>query len=388
MEAAGAAVPMTFSGKRPVTFLDTSDKSAIVTLQTTQPSASTHSMVNSSTRGAEIAEGTSNVVAVTLDNYIRAETDKYFCAVAGRGALGRFVHRRAMVELDKQTVVRPNRDTLYSTAVFDLGAGPVTVTLPDAGEHYLSLQVIDEDHYTYPLVYVSGSHTFDIEQLGTRYVLMGVRILANPDDPVDMRRAHALQDAIEVSQRDVGSFEVPNWDRAGLKTIRDALLVLGTSLSDTRRMFGTREQVHQIHHLVGTAMAWGGIPEQDTLYLPITPAYNDGHTVYRMTVGEVPVDGFWSVSVYNADGYFEPNGLEAYSVNNLTAKRGSDGTVTIQFGGCDGRTPNCLPTMPGWNYLVRLYRPRGAVLRGEWTFPLAQPVCQGDRNFSTMQREQ
>lgn len=345
-----------------------------MTLQATQPSASARRAADSSTSGAQRAEGATDVAAVTSDNYIRAETDGYFSAVAGRGALGRFIHRRAMVELDKQTVVRPNRDTLYSTAVFDLQAGPVTVTLPDAGKHYLSLQIIDEEHYTHPMVYAPGPHTFDIEQIGTRYVVMGVRILADPDDPADMKRAHALQDAVEVSQRDAGRFDVPNWDRAGLKAIREALLVLGATLSDTRRMFGRREQVDPIRHLVGTAMAWGGIPEQDTLYLPITPAHNDGDTVYRLTVGDVPVDGFWSVSVYNAEGYFEPNSLQAYSLNNLTAKRGADGTVTIQFGGCDGRTPNCLPTMPAWNYLVRLYRPHEAVLSGKWTFPLAQPV--------------
>ena len=50
-----------------------------------------------------------------------------------------------------------------------------------------------------------------------------------------------------------------------------------------------------------------------------------------------------------------------------------DGSVTIQFGGCDGQTPNCLPTMNGWNYMVRLYRPRPEILNGTWKFPEAQP---------------
>ena len=40
---------------------------------------------------------------------------------------------------------------------------------------------------------------------------------------------------------------------------------------------------------------------------------------YRLTVRDVPVDGFWSISVYNADGFFEPNERGAYSVNNITA---------------------------------------------------------------------
>jgi hypothetical protein len=88
----------------------------------------------------------------------------------------------------------------------------------------------------------------------------------------------------------------------------------------------------------------------------------------------VPVDGFWSVTVYNRDGYFTPNPQNAYSLNNITAQRGPDGNITIQFGGCDAATPNCLPITPGWNYLVRLYRPQDKILNGEWTFPEVQPI--------------
>jgi hypothetical protein len=42
--------------------------------------------------------------------------------------------------------------------------------------------------------------------------------------------------------------------------------------------------------------------------------------------------------------------------------------------GCDGKTANCLPVVPGWNYMVRLYRPRPELLDGAFIFPEAQPV--------------
>ena len=80
------------------------------------------------------------------------------------------------------------------------------------------------------------------------------------------------------------------------------------------------------------------------------------------------------MTVYNADGYLEPNQYDAYSVNNITAKKGADGSVAIQFGGCDGEIPNCLPIMKGWNYTVRLFRPQSEILDGIWIFPEAQPV--------------
>ena len=88
--------------------------------------------------------------------------------------------------------------------------------------------------------------------------------------------------------------------------------------------------------------------------------------------GDVPVDGFWSISVYNAEGFFVKNEFDAYTLNNISAKKNADGSVTIQFGGCDGNAANCLPIFPGWNYMV--YRPRKEILDGTWKFPEAQAV--------------
>jgi hypothetical protein len=318
---------------------------------------------------------TGNAVQVTPDNFNRAETDKYFGASVKEGGLGKFHHNREATPIDKQMVIRMNRDTLYSLSVFDLDAGPVMITLPDAGKRFISLQVIDEDQYTLEVVYGAGTYTFTREKIGTRYVTLGVRILVDPADPEDIKQVHALQDAITVTQPGgPGRFEVPNWDQASQKKVHDALLALAETLPDTKRTFGARDQVDPVRHLIGTAFAFGGNPEKDALYLNVTPSKNDGTTVHRLTVKDVPVDAFWSISVYNAEGYFQKNAFEAYSLNSVTAKKNADGSVFVQFGGCDGKIPNCLPTMPGWNYMVRLYRPRAEILDGKWAFPEAQPV--------------
>ena len=137
-----------------------------------------------------------------------------------------------------------------------------------------------------------------------------------------------MQDAITVSQPGgPGRFEVPNWDQASRKKVRDALLALAETLPDTKRTFGARDQVDPVRHLIGTAFAFGGNPEKDALYLNITPSKNDGTTVHRLTVKDVPVDAFWSISVYNADGHFQKNVFDAYTLNNITAKKGADGSV-------------------------------------------------------------
>lgn len=310
-------------------------------------------------------------VVVTADNFIRAETDTYFSTFAMRG-LGKIMHLRELVPIDQQTVIRPNRDTLYSSGVFDLDAGPVTVTLPDPGKRYMSLEVIDEDHYAPLVAYGPGSYTIRREQIGTRYAMTLIRTLIDPTNPRDLVEVHALQDAVKVEQKNPGTFEVPNWDQASHKKVRDALLVL--RLPDSKGMFGPRGQVDPVRHLIGTAFAFAGLPEKDATYVKVTPTRNDGTVIYRLNVADVPVDGFWSVSVYNLQGYFEPNKYDAYTLNNLTAKRSADGSTTIQFGGCDGKIPNCLPTPRGWDLTVRFYRPHAEILSGQWKFPEAQPV--------------
>ena len=313
---------------------------------------------------------------VSPDNFPRAESDLYFANIVNDGGFGQFFHNREMSSIDHQIVIRQNRDTLYSAAVFDLDAGPVTITLPDGGGRFMSLQVISEDHYTTNVAYAPVELSFSRDSVNTRYAAAAIRILADPADAADLAAVHALQDAIVVSQDDApGLFEIPQWDPVSQKTVRDALITLSTTLADTKSMFGPKYEVEPVRHLIGSAFAWGGNPERDALYLTVVPARNDGTTVHRLTVKDVPVDGFWSITVYNKDGYFTPNAQNAYSVNNVTAVRDADGTTTVQFGGDEsGGAANVLPITEGWNYLVRLYRPRPEILDGSWTFPDAQPV--------------
>jgi len=328
---------------------------------------------------AQAASGQSpsgGAVPVTVENFIRAESDLYLSAVALKeNGFGKFEHHRELSPIDAQTVIRQNRDALYSAAVFDLDAGPVTITLPDAGKRFMSMQLISQDERSPPAAYGAGKYTVTKQKVGTRYVLVGVRTLIDPNDPADVKKVHALQDAIKVNQpRGPGKFEVPKWDPVSQKKVRDALIVLGTTLTDTSRSFGTEDQVDPIQRLVSAATLWGGNPRKDAIYLTFTPPKNDGNTIYKLNLRDVPVDGFWSISLYNAEGYFQKNDLNAYSLNNITSKKNADGSVTIQFGGCDGKIQNCLPTMPGWNYTARLYRPRAEVLNGKWKFPEPKPA--------------
>lgn len=313
-------------------------------------------------------------VLVTADNFNRAESDMYFAvSVKDAGGTGQIFHHRELMPIDHQTIIRANRDVLYSSGVFDLDAGPVTITLPDPGKRFMSMMSVDEDQYS-ETVYAPGVFTFTKEKVGTRYVMLAARTFIDPNDPNDAQKAHQLQDAIKIEQANKGSFEIPNWDKVSQQRIHDSLVAVAKTLPDTKRTFGTKSEVDPARHLVGTATGWGGNAEKDAMYLTVVPAQNDGKTIHKLTVKDVPVDGFWSISVYNKEGYFEKNDLNKYSLNNVTAKKNADGSVTVQFGGCDVNSTNCLPITPGWNYWTRLYRPQAKILDGSWKFPEAQPV--------------
>jgi len=120
-------------------------------------------------------------VPVTVDNYNRAQSDVYFGLNIERGGFGKFLHLREPVPLDKQGIIRPNRDTLYSGAVFDLDAGPVTVRLPDAGKRFMSMQVINEDQYTPAVYYGAGSRRAAPPQLGLSCAARRVPSRATPE---------------------------------------------------------------------------------------------------------------------------------------------------------------------------------------------------------------
>ena len=137
-------------------------------------------------------------VPVTAENFRRAESDLYFGNVVKDGGFGKFHHNRELAPIDRQPVIRLNRDTLYSAAVFDLDAGPVTITLPDAGKRFMSMQVIDEDQYCPAVFYGAGKHTLTREQIGTRYVIDGDSHARRSREPEGSRRGS------QVTGRDQG----------------------------------------------------------------------------------------------------------------------------------------------------------------------------------------
>jgi hypothetical protein len=101
----------------------------------------------------------------------------------------------------------------------------------------------------------------------------------------------------------------------------------------------------------------------------VTPNGNDGRAVHRLTVTDVPVEGFWSISVYDAEGHLVKNDRDAYTLNSVTAKRAPDGSVTVQFGGCEDQVATACRSFPAGTTWC------GCTARGprSWTAPGPSP---------------
>ena len=310
---------------------------------------------------------------VTDTNFVRAETDRMFAGLqADAGGVNTLLHHRAPAPLDHQTVIRMNRDTLYSLAIVDISEG-ATLTVPDSGGRYLSVMIVNEDHYINRVLHEAGDYELTIQEFNTPYVLVAVRILVDPAEPADVAAVNALQDQFRLVAGSASPFVSPDYDKPSMDDTRKTLLERGRAIKSFAHAFGKKDEVDPDLHLIATAGGWGGLPEKEAFYENVDLGLPVGE--YQLTVRDVPVDAFWSISVYNADGYFEPNDRNANSVNSITAKANDDGSVTVSFGGCSDDRPNCLPIMEGWNYAVRMYRPRPEIRDGSWKFPSAEPTA-------------
>ena len=312
-------------------------------------------------------------IHVNADNFVQAETHRMFRDIqAQAGGVGTFRHNRTPARIDEQTVIRLNRDTLYSFAIVDL-AEPARLTLPDADDRYLSAMIVNEDHFVNDVFHEASEYTLTSDHYGSRYVLVGVRILVDPNDSGDVAAVAAIQDRLAIDARSSQTFVMPDYDLESLDATRDALLALARGLDSFDRTFGARAEVDPVRHLIGCAAGWGGLPTSEATYIGVDPNVPPGD--YELVFNDVPVDAFWSVSVYNKRGFFEPNEKSLYTVNSVTGEPNADGSVTVRLvASADGDTPaNAIVTPQGWNYLIRLYRPRAEILNGEWTPPALTP---------------
>lgn len=310
-------------------------------------------------------------VEVNVNNYVAAETAGQFDRILKMtGGINKLLSFHEPTPLDKQSVIRMNRDTLYSFAVVDISEG-AKLTMPETDGRYNSAMVVNENEYINKVFYDPGVYDLRKEEFGSDYVLVAFRTLADASDPADIKKANEVQDRMRVEAVASTAYTHPNYDEKSYHELRDLLLQVSKFLPDSTGAFGTKETTQQVPHLLGAAFGWGGLPSEDAFYLNVNPDLPVGR--YQIDVPkDVPVKAFWSVSVYDKDGYFQKNALGVYNINSQSGKANPDGSMTVNLGGCDDASRvNCIPLTDGWNYVVRMYRPDPEVIDGKWTFPAA-----------------
>ena len=135
-------------------------------------------------------------VPVTLDNFVRAESDRMFASFqAEAGGVNRLKHNRTPTPIDHQPVIRMNRDTLYSVAIVDISEGAM-VSVPDGASRYISVMVVNQDHYVNRILHEPGEHSLTLAEFDTPWVAVAARILVDPTDDADVEHVNALQDEL------------------------------------------------------------------------------------------------------------------------------------------------------------------------------------------------
>ena len=258
------------------------------------------SLIATSAANAQQPALSGTPMPVTVDNFVRAESDTYIARLAGEAGLGKFAHRREPAAIDNQTVIRLNRDTLYSSALVDTSKG-ATLTIPEMpGGRYFSVLLVDNDHYAPGVIYTSGTHELPRD---TKYLGLILRIhLHNPDDPADVALVNKLQDQFVIKAGSADAFPEPKWDKKSLEArTAEYNAEFGKYDKYPDEWMAPRGVANDKTRHLGCAGAWGLFPNKDATYIN----YNGrlpADKCHTATYAVPENNGFWSITVYGADG--------------------------------------------------------------------------------------
>jgi hypothetical protein len=291
-------------------------------------------------------------IPVDLNNYKVAESDIAFSNITKLIGMNKFYHFPVgKFDLKNQTVVRMNQDTTYSAAVVNITKG-ASITLPESNGRYMSIMVVQNDHYIDQVFTTPGKHVIKAD---TDFVMVAIRTRINPNDPKDIAEVQALQKATIISAEATVSHVVPGYDMKQLIAIRDKLAAEAAIKGSLNNMQGARGTVDKHMHMLGTAAGWGLLPDENARYLSYGQQDGKGCFTANYIIPPFNQGGFFSITMYNADGWiFDKKAV----LNEYNIDFNSDGTFDVNFGSCGESAKNNIPIVDGWNFLMRVYEPK------------------------------
>jgi len=322
------------------------------------------------TSAKQVSVAPAKTTKVTDENYALAETQVIFTGyvnkiakATGTNGVGVFIHNKKGADPKDKTVMRINFDTIYSFVVLDL-TEPATLVMPDTNGRYQSAWFITEEHFNPMAISKSGTYTVTQKEMGSRYIMIAIRTQANVEDPKDMATANALQEKLEIHQKDRGSYKASDsWNMDEIMAMRTKYqnIVKDKHLT-TDDFFGPKGKRSLELQNAGTSFGWGGLTKEEAAYPAYFPTSTKPQT---LTLKDVPVNAFWSITVYDDGGYPQ---TDTYNINSQFAKKNADGSITIHFGG-DSKADNYMETFEGWSFILRMYQPKKAYFDGSWKKP-------------------
>ncbi|MEE4024359.1 DUF1214 domain-containing protein [Gordonia sp. PKS22-38] len=305
---------------------------------------------------------------VTPESYIRAEVDGRFAVFQQRagGKVNEFYLIARPVPTDEQPVVRMNRDTLYGGGVIDTAEG-ARVYVPEVTDgRYISLMVIDNDHYTVDIFHEPGWHEITSP---TRYCVAVPRVeLHDMHDEDEIAHVVGILHQFEIDAKSAETFVPADWDYASMFALRAQYEEeFRTFTQYPTGWMGRRGETDDATRHLAVAGAWGLFPEHEAVYINYAGP-RDATKAYSATYTVPPCDAFWSIAVYGNDAFFHSDNA---TLSPATTQYNDDGTFTVYFGSADvvGDKPNRLDITDGWNFLFRVYKPGDSVLAREYTLP-------------------
>ncbi|MDJ0798537.1 MAG: DUF1254 domain-containing protein [Calothrix sp. MO_167.B12] len=347
-----------------------------------------------------------------------------------------FYHYKKLIDHTFEGVVSPNNDTIYSCVLVDLRESPQIFTVPDTGDRYLSVMMTDLRAYNFDvLVQSPGQYLFAVKgysgsvpdgvklyETESDILFFVVRTAVNGED--DLPNVYQIQDAMMIEplnsvednhkpldappiedhwvtriqwilehspaldtvDKDIADFiqtltPSPENQQIG-ETTRTELLDYGNTITDTKGMYGKRENITVDHRTRAASNLYQHLAlENERAAYPKISTDDYGNTLvgskgYTFTMpAESPVTdlGFWSLTVYVTETkQFVPNDEKRYRISDTIGVPNEDRTVTITIGGVEGEAKNWLPLTNDdkeWYALLRLYEGKPEVVDGTWLVP-------------------
>ncbi len=317
---------------------------------------------------ASEATTTANGVVVTNENFIHADSARaYIKEIALAGKVNTIRPLRVMANADNQDVIRMNSDTLYTRVVLDVKGG-ATISIKEY-EGFQNIMVLDPNHSEIKTLMGAGTVEIDESMLTEghhAYIVIRTGLLRELDEKDAYAKAHKAQDNISITTKSAEPF-VPSvkYDFATLDKVKYKILMdfAKNPKKDTvKNGFGTMKDRDPESARTVVAIGWGGLSGTNAVY----SAFSAKGERQSITIDKPNLHygegkkGFFSMTIYNANGYIATIN---YALNSDDMVENKDGTITLNFIASgepiDGLV-NVVRTPRGkmWTGVMRAYYPK------------------------------